>query len=58
MVNLLLAFLSILAGIILAEAAYLFLLIIELCMLDHFNFELLAAWHYLKVGGVGGAFLA
>lgn len=57
MINLLFTFFSILAGVILAEVAYLFLLVIEFVMLGHFNFELLAAWHYLKVGGGGGSII-
>ncbi|EAR3128659.1 hypothetical protein KK448_004106 [Salmonella enterica] len=57
MINILFALFSILAGILLAEIAYVFLLIIEYMMLGSFNFELTSAWHYLKVGTVGGGIM-
>ena len=50
MINILFALFSILAGILLAEIAYIFLLIVEYVMLGNFNFELASAWHHLKVG--------
>lgn len=53
MINILFALFSTLAGIFLAEIAYVLLLIIEYVMLGSFNFELASAWHYLKVGGGG-----
>lgn len=57
MINILFALFSILAGILLAEIAYVFLLIIEYVMLGNFNFELASAWHYLKVGAGGGGIM-
>lgn len=57
MINLLFALFSILAGILLAEIAYIFLLIIEYVMLGSFNFELTSAWHYLKAGAGGGSIM-
>ncbi|ECG1392150.1 hypothetical protein [Yersinia ruckeri] len=57
MINILFALFSILAGIFLAEIAYVLLLIIEYVMLGSFNFELASAWHYLKVGGGGGCIM-
>lgn len=57
MINILFALFSILAGILLAEIAYVFLLFIEYMMLGSFNFELTSAWHYLKVGAVGGGIM-
>ncbi|QHS46675.1 hypothetical protein GW952_14240 [Klebsiella michiganensis] len=57
MINILFALFSILAGILLAEVAYLFLLIIEYGMLGSFKFELASAWHYLKVGAGGGGIM-
>ncbi|MEI9484273.1 hypothetical protein V5093_21745 [Enterobacter cancerogenus] len=57
MINILFALFSILAGIILAEIAYLFLLIVEYVMLGIFNFELASALHYLKAGAGGGGIM-
>ena len=57
MINILLAVFSILAGILLAEIAYVFLLFIEYVMIGNFNFELTSAWHYLKVGAGGGGIM-
>lgn len=57
MINILFALFSILAGILLAEVAYLFLLIIEYVILGCFRFELASAWHYLKVGAGGGGIM-
>jgi len=57
MINILFAVFSILAGILLAEIAYIVLLIIEYVILGNFNFELTSAWHYLKVGGGGGGIM-
>lgn len=57
MINILIALFSILAGVLLAEIAYVFLLIIEYVMLGNLNFELISAWHYLKVGAGGGGIM-
>lgn len=57
MINILFALLSVLAGVFLAEIAYAFLLVIEYVMLGSLNFELISAWHYLKVGAGGGAIM-
>lgn len=57
MINILFALFSILAGILLAEVAYLFLLIIEYGMLGSFKFELASSWHYMKVGAGGGGIM-
>ncbi|ELH8610242.1 TPA: hypothetical protein ACG0DR_002955 [Enterobacter asburiae] len=57
MINIFFALFSILAGIFLAEVAYLFLLIIEYVMLGSFRFELASGWHYLKVGAGGGGIM-
>ncbi|HEY3591869.1 MAG TPA: hypothetical protein VGL07_17650 [Buttiauxella sp.] len=57
MMNVLIALFSILAGMLLAEIAYIFLLIIEYVMLGSLNFELTSAWHYLKVGAGGGGIM-
>lgn len=57
MINILIALFSILAGMLLAEIAYAFLLIIEYVMLGNLNFELASAWHYLKVGAGGGGIM-
>ena len=46
MINVLFALFSILAGGILAEIAYIFLIIIEYAMVGSFNFELTSAWLY------------
>ena len=43
MINILFTLFSILAGILLAEIAYVFLLIIEYVMLGSFNFDLTSA---------------
>jgi hypothetical protein len=57
MINILFALLSILAGMFLAEIAYIFLLIIEYVMLGRFDFELASVWHFLKVGAGGGGIM-
>ncbi|MBU9834726.1 hypothetical protein J1786_07855 [Rahnella sp. L72c] len=57
MINILFTLFSILAGILLAEISYVFLLIIEYVMLGSFNFDLTSAWHYLKVGAGGGGIM-
>ena len=57
MINILFALFSILSGILLAEIAYVFLLIIEYVMLGSFNFELTSAWRYLKAGAGGGSIM-
>ncbi|MBT0722694.1 hypothetical protein [Rosenbergiella collisarenosi] len=57
MINIFFALFSILAGILLAEIAYALLLTIEYAMLSSFNFELTLAWHYLKIGAVGGGIM-
>lgn len=57
MINILFTLFSILAGMLLAEIAYVFLLIIEYVMLGSFNFDLTSAWHYLKVGAGGGGIM-
>ncbi|WP_341824641.1 hypothetical protein, partial [Escherichia coli] len=48
---------SILAGGLLAEIAYVFLIIIEYAMVGSFNFDLTSAWLYFKAGGVGGGIM-
>lgn len=57
MINVLFALFSILAGGILAEIAYIFLIIIEYAMVGSFNFDLTSAWLYFKAGGVGGGIM-
>ncbi|HIA7474225.1 TPA: hypothetical protein ACWR44_004949 [Escherichia coli] len=54
MINVLFALFSILAGGILAEIAYIFLIIIEYAMVGSFNFDLTSAWLYFKAAGVEG----
>lgn len=51
MINVLFALFSILAGGLLAEIAYVFLIIIEYAMVGSFNFDLTSAWLYFKAGG-------
>ncbi|EOM3170287.1 hypothetical protein ACM0T2_004115, partial [Escherichia coli] len=51
------ALFSILAGGLLAEIAYVFLIIIEYAMVGSFNFDLTSAWLYFKAGGVGGGIM-
>ncbi|RDR17489.1 hypothetical protein C4A16_04082 [Escherichia coli] len=51
MINVLFALFSILAGGILAEIAYIFLIIIEYAMVGSFNFDLTSAWLYFKAAG-------
>lgn len=57
MLNVLFALFSILAGGLLAEIAYVFLIIIEYAMVGSFNFDLTSAWLYFKAGGVGGGIM-
>ena len=57
MINVLFALFSILAGGLLAEIAYIFLIIIEYAMVGSFNFDLTSAWLYFKAGGVGGGIM-
>ncbi|EGE0036320.1 hypothetical protein DND13_23315 [Escherichia coli] len=57
MINVLFALFSILAGGILAEIAYIFLIIIEYAMVGSFNFDLTSAWLYFKVAGVEGGIM-
>ncbi|EAC1328456.1 TPA: hypothetical protein ACYZY7_004719 [Escherichia coli] len=57
MINVLFALFSILAGGLLAEIAYVFLIIIEYAMVGSFNFDLTSAWLYFKAGGVGGGIM-
>ncbi|EIG5694869.1 hypothetical protein E3Y63_004582 [Escherichia coli] len=57
MINVLFALFSILAGGILAEIAYIFLIIIEYAMVGSFNFDLTSAWLYFKATGVEGGIM-
>ena len=57
MINVLFALFSILAGGILAEIAYIFLIIIEYAMVGSFNFDLTSAWLYFKAAGVEGGLM-
>ncbi|EEX7164914.1 hypothetical protein DX637_004345 [Escherichia coli] len=57
MINVLFALFSILAGGLLAEIAYVFLIIIEYAMVGSFNFDLTSAWLYFKAGRVGGGIM-
>lgn len=57
MINVLFALFSILAGGILAEIAYIFLIIIEYAMVGSFNFDLTSAWLYFKAAGVEGGIM-
>ncbi|EFP2170907.1 hypothetical protein ABV882_002906 [Escherichia coli] len=57
MINVLFALFSILAGGILAEIAYIFLIIIEYAMVGSFNFDLTSAWLYFKGAGVEGGIM-
>ncbi len=57
MINVLFALFSILAGWILAEIAYIFLIIIEYAMVGSFNFDLTSAWLYFKAAGVEGGIM-
>ena len=57
MINVLFALFSILAGGLVAEIAYVFLIIIEYSMVGSFNFDLTSAWLYFKAGGVGGGIM-
>ncbi|HID9307103.1 TPA: hypothetical protein ACXE2U_004189 [Escherichia coli] len=57
MINVLFALFSILAGGILAEIAYIFLIIIEYAMVGSFNFDLTSAWLYFKSAGVEGGIM-
>ena len=57
MINVLFALFSILAGGILAEIAYIFLIIIEYAMVGSFNFDLTSAWLYFQAAGVEGGIM-
>ncbi|EJK8611843.1 hypothetical protein [Escherichia coli] len=65
MINVLFALFSILAGGVLAEIAYIFLIIIEYAMVGSFNFDfdfdfdfdLTSAWLYFKAAGVEGGIM-
>ena len=69
MINVLFALFSILAGGILAEITYIFLIIIEYAMVGSFNFnfnfdfdfdfdfDLTSAWLYFKAAGVEGGIM-
>ncbi|MDA8496601.1 hypothetical protein [Citrobacter sp. Igbk 17] len=54
MINVLFFIFSVVAGIIMAELAYLSLLIIDYVIRGSFSFSLPEALHNLKVGGGGG----